>query len=133
MRNGKPWLIAGKTLVIPPAPAVVREAEQAARPADGRTARAGSAGGDTVMIGVPGSRAMRRPAPTSSQSIASSAAGGRAARASVYVVKKGDSLEKIAKHFAAKDYRAEMKKIAAVNGIKDVDVLREGQALRVPE
>ncbi len=126
MKNGQPFLIAGRTIVIPDAPAVASAAAPSApKAATGSPAKAADA---AVVIHQPGGA-------TGGHATAVATADAPSTKlkpARTYVVKPGDSLEKIAKRVDSANYRDVEKKLMAVNGIKDAGSLQAGATLKLP-
>jgi LysM repeat protein len=54
------------------------------------------------------------------------------AAADIYIVQKGDTLEKIAKKLSPAAYKSVMDKIAKLNDMKDKDELQVGEKLKIP-
>jgi LysM repeat protein len=122
MKNGQPFLIAGRTIVIPDAPTAA--APVAAKTAAGASAKSAEAG---VVIHQPGAATAGHGVATASADAPVKAKAGK-----TYVVKPGDSLEKIAKRVDSANYRDAEKKLMALNGIKDAGSLQAGATLKLP-
>jgi nucleoid-associated protein YgaU len=130
MKDGQPFLIAGKTLIIPGAAATTPTvARSAAQPVTLKVDSRKPAG-PGVVIGLPGS------GKTSDKVAEKAATPAKApapvAEAKIYVVKDGDTLTKIAKKIDAAHYPAVMKKIEAANGISDPKAIQPGDSLKLP-
>jgi LysM repeat protein len=130
LKDGQPYLIAGRKIVIPAASAAVAQAPAAAAP----KAEAKKTNDPGVVIRQPGVAHGQEKAASDAPKTeaAKSADAARKTDAKVYVVKEGDSLEKIAKQLNSANYRDEIKKIMAANNIKDPGALQIGERLKLP-
>jgi nucleoid-associated protein YgaU len=121
LKDIKTPLMAGETLVIPGAQTAAAAPAQAVRPeprAVGRT-----------VIGQPGHTRLRvqptaAPAAPAAHAVAAPAA-------TTYTVQRGDTLASIAKRLLGSSSHATVARLAAANGIKDVNTVRVGQVLRI--
>jgi nucleoid-associated protein YgaU len=152
MKDGQVFLMAGKKIVIPAAPTAARmAAAPAAKPAS-TTVKVDpkKTPEPAVVIGLPGTKTTQNKA--ADVKVASAGAspvktdGTKAdpakktdtkvdlkkVEAKVYVVKGGDSLEKIARRLDSENYQSAMKKIIAANGIKNASSLQVGDKLKLP-
>jgi len=87
----------------------------------------------TIVIAPPGLKIEKSPAKTDiALKTDAKTDAKKEASATLYVVKKGDTLEKIAKTVSAKDYQETIKRIVAINKLKDANAIREGMKLTLP-
>lgn len=167
LKDGQPFLIAGRKLVIPASPAAVAAAmAKSATPvakADPKKAAEHKTQDPGVVIGLPGTKTTQNKGAdgkVADSKLADGKAGttkpvsvavgkgdaGKAdstkdpvkktdskkADAKVYVVKEGDSLEKIARKLDSENPQAQVKKLIAVNGLKNASSLQVGDKLKLP-
>jgi LysM repeat protein len=151
MKDGQVFLMAGKKIVIPAvataaaAPAVARQPVTTVAKVDPKKVQE-----PAVVIGLPGTKTTQNKAADVKVASAAGApvktdvtkadpakktdtkADSKKADGKVYVVKDGDSLEKIARRLDSENYQSAMKKIIAANGIKNASSLQVGDKLKLP-
>jgi nucleoid-associated protein YgaU len=149
LKDGQPFLIAGRKIVIPAAPtavlapAMVQNVTQPIAKADPRKAGEHKTQEPAVVIGLPGTKttqnkiaegktAESKSAAPASKADAVKKNDARKSEAKVYVVKAGDSLEKIARKLDSENPQATLKKLIADNGLKNASVLQVGDKLKLP-